>query len=266
MTDEPRASDVAAELRALCAQWRAHLAWQRRGGRLNAPAGAMPRVAVPILEGSAPAAPPAAVEEPAPAAAAAAFGERSTSSLAEVRQDLGDCRRCQLADARQNLVFGVGHPEAQVVFVGEAPGGDEDRQGEPFVGAAGQLLTRMIAAMGLTRDEVYICNILKCRPPRNRDPEPDEVAACEPFLKRQLEAIRPRVIVALGRYAAQCLLRTRAPIGALRGRWHEYEGVRLMPTYHPAALLRTEALKRPVWDDLKLVMAEMDRLGLRRRR
>jgi DNA polymerase len=124
----------------------------------------------------------------------------------------------------------------------------------------------MIGAIGLTRAEVYICNIVKCRPPGNRDPEPAEVAACEPFLKRQLDAIRPRLIVALGRYAAQTLLRSTAPISTLRGRWHEYEGIRLMPTYHPAALLRNEAMKRPTWDDLKLVMAEMDRLGLRRKR
>jgi len=260
MADESALPDAADELKALCARLRAHLAWRRRCGQEDAPAGAIPK-----REGSTSSAFPPAGEGPLVVAPSPA-GVSPAPSLTEVREDLGDCRRCKLAASRRNLVFGVGHPAAPIVFVGEAPGADEDRQGEPFVGAAGQLLTRMIAAMGLSRDDVYICNILKCRPPRNRDPEPDEVEACEPFLRRQLEAIRPRVIVALGRYAAQCLLRSRAPIGALRGHWHEYQGIRLMPTYHPAAVLRSDTLRRPVWDDLKLVMAEMDRLGLKRRR
>ena len=161
-----------------------------------------------------------------------------TAGLQVVRDELGDCQRCKLAPSRTNLVFGVGNPDADLVFVGEAPGADEDAQGEPFVGKAGQLLTKMIEAMGYTRDDVYICNVLKCRPPGNRNPEPDEVASCEPFLKRQLAAIRPRMIVALGKFAAQCLLRDDTPITRLRGGFRSYEGIPLMPTFHPAYLLR----------------------------
>ncbi|HEY3352504.1 MAG TPA: uracil-DNA glycosylase [Polyangia bacterium] len=246
MVVEEGSLDPVDELGELAAQLRAHLEWQQRFGLRGVPTGPTPRT-------------PAAA--PDPAAAAAAPG-----ALATIRADLGDCTRCGLAGGRQHLVYGAGSPTADLVFVGEAPGQEEDRQGEPFVGPAGQLLTKMIGAMGLGRDDVYICNIIKCRPPGNRDPEPDEVAACEPFLRRQLDAIKPRIIVALGRYAAQCLLRSTAPIGALRGHWHEYQGIPLMPTYHPAALLRNESYKRPAWDDLKQVMAEMDRLGLKRRR
>jgi len=186
--------------------------------------------------------------------------------LRVVREELGDCIRCKLSRGRQNIVFGVGNPDAALVFVGEAPGADEDRQGEPFVGAAGQLLTKMIAAMGLAREDVYICNIIKCRPPGNRNPEPDEIAACEPFLKKQLAAIRPRMIVCLGKFAAQCLLRSEAPISRLRGRFHAYEGIPLMPTFHPAFLLRNPSAKREVWSDLQMVMAELDRLKISRRR
>jgi DNA polymerase len=204
---------------------------------------------------------PSAVADEGPGAGAAA-----AQRLAVVRDELGDCTRCKLAPKRTNIVFGVGSPEAAVVFVGEAPGADEDRTGEPFVGAAGQLLTKMIEAMGLSRDEVYICNILKCRPPGNRNPEPDEIAECEPFLKRQLAAIRPRMIVALGKFAAQCLLRSDAPISRLRGQWKAYEGIPLMPTYHPAFLLRTPTAKREVWNDLQQVMGELDRLGIARRK
>jgi DNA polymerase len=187
-------------------------------------------------------------------------------SLPQIREELGDCTRCKLSAGRQNIVFGVGNPEAALVFVGEAPGADEDKQGEPFVGAAGQLLTKMIQAMGLGREDVYIANIIKCRPPGNRNPEPDEIAACEPFLKKQLAAIRPRMIVCLGKFAAQCLLRSDAPISRLRGRFQAYEGIPLMPTFHPAFLLRNPSAKREVWNDLQLVMAELDRLGISRRR
>ncbi|HZS36666.1 MAG TPA: uracil-DNA glycosylase [Polyangia bacterium] len=187
-------------------------------------------------------------------------------ALALVRDELGDCTRCKLHPLRKNIVFGVGNPDAPLVFVGEAPGGDEDRTGEPFVGAAGQLLTKMIVAMGLSREEVYICNILKCRPPGNRNPEPDEIAECEPFLKKQLAAIRPRMIVCLGKFAAQCLLRSDAPISRLRGQFKSYEGIPLMPTFHPAFLLRNPSAKREVWSDLQLVMAELDRLGIARRK
>jgi DNA polymerase len=190
----------------------------------------------------------------------------SAEGLKQVREELGECTRCKLAGGRQSLVFGVGNPDAALVFVGEAPGAEEDKQGEPFVGAAGQLLTKMIAAMGYSRDEVYICNIIKCRPPGNRNPEPDEIAACEPFLKKQLAAIRPRMIVCLGKFAAQCLLRSEAPISKLRGRFQSYEGIPLMPTFHPAFLLRNPSSKREVWSDLQLVRAELDRLGIPRRR
>ena len=157
-------------------------------------------------------------------------------------------------------MFGVGNPEAELVFVGEGPGAEEDRRGEPFVGRAGELLDRMIVAMGLRREDVYICNVVKCRPPENRDPEPDEVAACEPFLKAQLDAIAPRVIVGLGRFAVQCLLGDpEARIGRVRGRWAAYNGVDLMPTFHPAYLLRNPAQKRPAWEDLKEVMRVLGR-------
>ncbi len=150
----------------------------------------------------------------------------------------------------------MGNPHAELVFVGEGPGADEDLQGEPFVGRAGQLLTKMIEAMGFARSDVYIANVVKCRPPGNRDPEPDEIEACEPFLKAQIAAIRPRVVVALGRFAVQTLLRDATPISRQRGRWREYEGVKLMPTFHPAYLLRNPAEKKPAWDDLQLVMKE----------
>jgi uracil-DNA glycosylase family 4 len=186
--------------------------------------------------------------------------------LAGVRTTLGDCKRCRLSEVRRNLVFGVGSPNADLMLVGEAPGREEDLQGEPFVGAAGQLLTKMLGAMGLSRDDVYICNILKCRPPQNRDPEPDEVETCEPFLRMQIDAIGPRIIIALGNFAAKTLLRTTTGITHLRGSFREYHGIPLMPTFHPAYLLRNEAGKRPAWQDLKAVMREMDRLGLERRR
>ena len=188
------------------------------------------------------------------------------SGLDGLRAELGDCQRCRLAAGRRNLVFGVGNPQADLLFVGEAPGRDEDLQGEPFVGAAGQLLTKMIRAMGLERDEVYICNILKCRPPENRDPRPDEVAACEPFLRRQIDTIAPRFIIAMGNFAAKTLLRTDTGITRLRGTFATYQGVPLMPTFHPAYLLRNAEAKRPAWSDLQAVMARMDELGLTRRR
>ncbi|MBN2437707.1 MAG: uracil-DNA glycosylase [Deltaproteobacteria bacterium] len=176
------------------------------------------------------------------------------SALEAVRLELGDCRRCPLGNLRHRLVFGEGDPHADLVFVGEAPGADEDVQGRPFVGRAGQLLTRIIAAMGLKREEAYICNILKCRPPGNRNPQPDEIAACEPFLIRQLQAIHPRVICALGSFAAHTLLKTEAPISTLRGRFHRYQGIRLMPTYHPAYLLRNPGAKKQVWEDVQEIM------------
>lgn len=182
---------------------------------------------------------------------------RTTLSLADVREALGDCRRCPLCKTRASIVFGEGHPQAELVFVGEAPGADEDRQGRPFVGKAGQLLTRIISAMGLQRKDVYICNILKCRPPENRNPRSEEIEACEPFLISQLQVIRPKMICALGTYAAQALLKTDVPISVLRGRLQSYQGIALMPTYHPAYLLRNPGAKRQVWDDIQKIMKEL---------
>jgi DNA polymerase len=175
-------------------------------------------------------------------------------TLEDIRTDLGDCRRCQLADGRTNLVYGVGNPHARLVFVGEGPGRDEDLQGEPFVGEAGKLLTKIIEAMGFSRSDVYICNVVKCRPPQNRDPLPPEVEACSAFMLRQVMAINPRAIVALGKFAAQTLLATTTPISRLRGSFHDFHGIPLMPTFHPAALLRDQSLKRDVWEDMKQVM------------
>jgi uracil-DNA glycosylase family 4 len=190
----------------------------------------------------------------APEATPAAPIGGNPSGLETVREELGDCRRCPLGALRHRLVFGEGNPRADLVFVGEAPGADEDAQGRPFVGRAGQLLTKIIVAMGLKREEVYICNILKCRPPGNRNPLPDEIAACEPFLIRQLGAIRPRVICALGSFAAHTLLKSEAPISVLRGRFHRYQGIPLMPTYHPAYLLRNPGAKKQVWEDVQAIM------------
>ena len=177
-------------------------------------------------------------------------------ALAAVREDLGDCTRCKLHGlGRRQIVFGVGDPNADLMFVGEAPGADEDIRGEPFVGRAGQLLTKIIEAIGLRREDVYIANVIKCRPPGNRNPEPDEVEQCEPFLFRQIDTIKPKVIVALGKFAAQSLLRTTDPITRLRGREYKYRNGILMPTYHPAYLLRTPSAKREVWEDMKRVRA-----------
>jgi uracil-DNA glycosylase family 4 len=160
-------------------------------------------------------------------------------SLEELRAAIGDCQRCKLCSGRTHLVFGVGNPKAKLMFVGEGPGRDEDLQGEPFVGRAGQLLTDIITkGMGLKREDVYIANVVKCRPPENRNPEPDEVAACEPFLKKQIDLIRPKIIVGLGKFAVQTLLQSKVPITKVRGNWHSYHGIKLMPTFHPAYLLR----------------------------
>ncbi len=178
-------------------------------------------------------------------------------TLEGIRSHLGDCHRCELGDTRTSLVFGVGNPKARIVFVGEAPGRDEDLQGEPFVGEAGQLLTKIIQAMGFERSDVYICNVLKCRPPNNRNPLPAEIDQCHPFMLRQVQSIGPAVIVALGTFAAQTLLVSKEPISKLRGRFHDYHGIPLMPTFHPAFLLRNSAMKREVWDDMKLVMKKL---------
>lgn len=180
--------------------------------------------------------------------------------LATIREDIGDCTRCKLHGlGRTQIVFGVGNPAAELMFVGEAPGADEDIQGIPFVGRAGQLLTKMIEAMGFTRDQVYIANVLKCRPPGNRNPEPDEIATCEPFLFRQLASIDPKVVIALGAFAARTLLKTDAPISRLRGRVFDYRGAKLIPTFHPSFLLRSPGYKREAWDDLQLALSVLGR-------
>jgi DNA polymerase len=180
----------------------------------------------------------------------------SRETLDSIRADIGDCVRCKLCRAgRHHIVFGVGNPTADLMFVGEAPGRDEDLQGEPFVGRAGQKLTQIIEAIGLKREDVYIANVIKCRPPENRNPEPDEVDACEQFLFRQVDAIKPKVIVALGTFAARSLLKTADPISRLRGRVYDYRGARLVPTFHPAFLLRNPACRREVWEDMKKVRA-----------
>jgi uracil-DNA glycosylase family 4 len=206
-------------------------------------------------------------DEPAPAGPAArgedgTMGTARAEDLPAIREDLGDCRRCKLHRlGRRQIVFGVGNPHARLMFVGEAPGYEEDVQGIPFVGRAGQLLTKIIEAIGLTREQVYIANVIKCRPPENRNPEPDEVAACEPFLFRQVETIGPKVIVALGTFAAQALLRTRDPIGRLRGRTYTYGGAKLVATFHPAYLLRSPEKKRDTWEDMKRVRALLNEDG-----
>ena len=253
MADSPR-----DELHQLVSGFRTALEARARQGAFSVPAGASRTVPSASVAADVPL--KAVIDTPVPNEPRAPTGQRLT--LAAVREHLGDCQRCGLADKRTNIVFGVGAPDASVMFVGEAPGAEEDRTGKPFVGRAGELLDKMIDAMGWTRETVYIANVLKCRPPNNRDPKPDEVEACQPFLARQIEAIGPRIIVTLGKPAAHLLLRSRAPISALRGSFHEYRGIKLMPTFHPAYLLREPARKRQTWDDLKQVIAELARLGI----
>ena len=265
----PDAAGDVEELRAIVGQLRTNLEARGRSGLVGvvisagkktgaAPAAtAAPAVAAPAAIAARDAAAPAA-----PTAPPANKPRTGQAGLQVLRDEIGDCQRCKLAPSRTNLVYGVGNPDADLVFVGEAPGADEDAQGEPFVGKAGQLLTKMIEAMGYSRSDVYICNVLKCRPPGNRNPEPDEVASCEPFLKRQLAAIRPRMIVALGKFAAQCLLRDDTPITRMRGGFRSYEGIPLMPTLHPAYLLRDPSKKKLAWEDLKAVNAALAKVGI----
>ena len=179
----------------------------------------------------------------------------AAEGLRALREWIGDCQRCKLAGGRKTIVFGQGNPEARLMFIGEGPGAEEDEQGLAFVGKAGQLLTRIIEAIGLRREDVFIANVIKCRPPGNRNPEPDEILSCQPFLERQIEVIRPKVIVALGKFAGQWLLKTAEPISRLRGRLGQYNGIKVMPTYHPAYLLRNQGGKREVWEDMKVVRA-----------
>ncbi len=189
-------------------------------------------------------------------------GQSTMDDLPSIRADIGDCTRCKLCGlGRKQIVFGVGNPCADLMFVGEAPGRDEDLQGEPFVGRSGQKLTQIIEAIGLKRPDVYIANVIKCRPPDNRNPEPDEVAACEPFLFRQVDFIRPKVIVALGTFAARSLLKTDEPISRLRGRVFDYRGAKLIPTFHPAYLLRNPGCRREVWEDMKKARALLNGEG-----
>jgi uracil-DNA glycosylase len=266
--------DDREELRTVVAQLRTNLATRGRSGLLGvslksagATRAAVAGSAVALTPAASPPSQPSAMKAPQPnpelnEEERDPGAARGAAGLALVREELGDCQRCKLCPTRTNIVFGVGNPDAELVFVGEAPGADEDAQGEPFVGRAGQLLTKMIEAMGYARGDVYICNVLKCRPPGNRNPEPDEVASCEPFLKKQLGAIRPRMIVALGKFAVQCLLRDDAPISRLRGNLRTYEGIPLMPTFHPAYLLRDPSKKKLAWDDLKAVNAALAKVGI----
>jgi uracil-DNA glycosylase len=228
--------------------------WRRRPGEV---AQAGPPKGSAVGEGGRDQVSGLSVETPLPDLPdAAALDADPQPWLDQLRAHIGECTRCKLHGlGRRQVVFGVGNPRARLMFVGEGPGYDEDVQGIPFVGRAGQLLTKIIEAIGLKRDQVYIANVVKCRPPGNRNPEPDEVATCEPFLFRQIDVIRPAVIVALGTYAAQVLLRTKEPISRLRGQVFEYRGARLVPTFHPAFLLRSPERKRDTWEDMKKVMA-----------
>ncbi len=223
-------------------RWAADLGWKDP-----------PEIAQPQGDGKAVEAAAEARGGPSGGAATPEGIDRCTT-LEELRDFLGDCRRCGLAARRNRIVFGEGAPDADVMFVGEGPGAEEDRTGRPFVGQAGKLLDAMIAAMGLERQEVYIANVVKCRPPGNRDPRPEEAAACAPFLDRQIDLVQPKVLVALGKPAANRLTGTSKAIGALRGKWLSYRGVPLVPTYHPAYLLRSPGMKSKAWDDLKLIL------------
>jgi DNA polymerase len=268
-TRERTTRDAAAELAAEALR---HLAWLRDAGIAEVPEPAAShghgRAEPPVVERRDPVRAVQGADERAPgpptAPPAGRYGlaDRGCGSpaLLAVREEVGECARCKLAPGRTKLVFGVGNPRAELMFVGEGPGADEDQQGEPFVGRAGQLLTKMIEAMGYRRADVYIANVVKCRPPGNRNPEPDEMDACEPFLKAQIRAVEPKAIVALGKIAAQTLLRDPTPISRLRGRWASYEGTRLMPTFHPAYLLRSPEEKKKAWEDLQLVMKELGKI------
>ena len=207
--------------------------------------------------GSAPAPAEAVASATAPVSPANRQPPTANSSWEELVAEAHNCNACRLAGTRTNVVFGVGDPNADLMFIGEAPGRDEDLQGEPFVGRAGQLLTDIIKAMKLAREQVYIANVIKCRPPENRNPEPDELDECRPLIRRQVELIKPKVIVTLGKFGLQSLTEKGYSISALRGQWLDYHGIKLMPTYHPAYLLRTPAAKKDVWADMKKVMVEL---------
>lgn len=241
------------EIDSLVTSLRRHLERRQRAGIRTLPNEMPNKRTMPVIGGEEKA--PKRTEgdlfsEPSPALGA--------KTLEELRAQIGDCRLCKLCAGRTHIVFGVGNPKARLMFVGEGPGRDEDIQGEPFVGRAGLLLNDIITkGMGLKREDVYIANVVKCRPPENRNPEPDEVAACEPFLKKQIDLIRPEVIVGLGKFAVQTLLQNKVPITKVRGTWHQYHGIKLMPTFHPAYLLRNPADKKLVWEDIKKVIKEL---------
>ncbi|MGQ0793776.1 MAG: uracil-DNA glycosylase [Deltaproteobacteria bacterium] len=257
-------SDATSDLGEILDDLRGYVEFQKALGLRGA--------SVPVKTESAPAPKIGSKNEPAPPVSDAQMKPEAspcerqpgifdappkTLTLEEIRAELGDCSRCKLHETRASIVFGEGNPRAKLVFVGEGPGEEEDKQGRPFVGRAGQLLTKIIAAMGLKREDVYICNVVKCRPPANRVPEPDEVASCEPFLFGQLGSIAPEVVVCLGATAAQAILKSKGKLGDVRGRFIPYRGAKLMVTYHPAALLRNPAFKKPLWDDMQIVMREL---------
>jgi uracil-DNA glycosylase family 4 len=225
----------------------------------NPEAKANPSLAAPAVPGATLAAPnvPAAVSDAGAHSLFEAAERIDGDTFDRIRADIGECTRCKLHKSRHRIVFGDGNPHAALAFVGEGPGEEEDKQGLPFVGRAGKLLTQMIEAMGLDRKEVYICNVVKCRPPNNRTPEKDEMATCQPFLERQLAVVKPKVIVCLGSVAAQALLGAGESMSRLRGKWFDWRGAKLLPTYHPAYLLRNPSAKAIVWADLQLVMAEL---------
>ena len=224
--------------------------WRRRAADAGPAAPSIERL--PVIKSMAPIEP----SRPAEGDRLLTVSRSPEEALQAIRAEIGDCTRCKLHRlGRRQIVFGVGNPSADLMFVGEAPGADEDVQGIPFVGRAGQLLTKIIEAIGLSRDDVYIANVIKCRPPENRNPEPDEVETCEPFLFQQIDRIHPKVIVALGTFAAKALLKTQDPISRLRGRAFDYRGATLIPTFHPAFLLRSPERKRDVWEDMKKVRA-----------
>lgn len=259
-------NEIGQELLEIVAQVRTHLEYQRALGVTVVESPAVPATAAvivtePVNKQVKPTEPATLKPEKKEPMVVAPSLITPSGTLAAVRVELGECTRCKLSKGRNAIVFGEGNPEARLVFIGEGPGQEEDQQGRPFVGAAGQLLTDIIVkGMQLRREDVYICNIVKCRPPGNRNPESDEIEACEPFLIKQLQAIRPQFIVALGNVAVKTLLKTKVGITSLRGNWQTYQGIPLMPTFHPAYLLRTPGDKKLVWDDIKKVMAEMEKI------
>lgn len=285
LTTEPTI-DPRDELASLAAELRNHVLWMRDSGvklvtrpgappppmvaaRSGEPAG---RARPAFLDANAarprPAPPPAprpvtAAPIPAEARPAAPTADERALRLKQIRDELGDCRRCPLSATRRSLVFGEGNPNAELVFLGDAPGEEEDRTGLPFTGPAGDLLTKMIEAMGFTRADVYLCHLVKCRP-AGEHPQAAELEHCRPFVEQQLRAIRPKVVVALGAVAVRSLLRTEGNVAALRGTWQRWEGIDVMPTFHPGRLLRVPADKRPAWEDLKLVLARLGRDAARK--